>query len=487
MSASARVQTSADAHVLDEFAPSRSRGGGASFTRPSRLAGPAAVDQREAIYKRLLASADSAAIASALIAMVLSGTQRLSLWTALVPAAMVVIAKVAGLYDRDELLLRRSTLDEVPRLFHLSTLVTLVLWLGQEAFLNGAPLTTSQVLVLWVVLLGGLMVLRWTARLLAGLLAPAERCLFIGDAAMLERLRGKVEHDRAVELLGAVPLERMINDFPQLREMALRRGAHRLIIAPTTAGTHEETMNLIRGAKATGLRVSILPGILEVVGSSVEFDHLPGMTLLGVKSFGLSRSSEWSKRGFDLLGSSVALALLWPLMLLIALLIRLGSPGPVLFRQTRVGRGGRTFSILKFRTMVDGADAMRADLAHRNEAVGGLFKITDDPRITRVGTFLRKTSLDELPQLINVLRGEMALVGPRPLVVYEDERVTGFDRRRLALTPGITGPWQIAGSARVPLSEMVKLDYVYVAGWSLWNDVKICLRTGRYVLARRGQ
>jgi lipopolysaccharide/colanic/teichoic acid biosynthesis glycosyltransferase len=141
--------------------------------------------------------------------------------------------------------------------------------------------------------------------------------------------------------------------------------------------------------------------------------------------------------------------------------------------------------MLKLRTMVDGADEMKADLQERNEA-SGLFKIENDPRITRVGRFLRGTSLDELPQLFNVLRGDMSLVGPRPLVVDEDSRVTGHDRRRLHLTPGMTGRWQTLGSARIPLTEMVKIDYLYVANWSLWADLKILLETVVCVAGRRG-
>jgi lipopolysaccharide/colanic/teichoic acid biosynthesis glycosyltransferase len=172
-------------------------------------------------------------------------------------------------------------------------------------------------------------------------------------------------------------------------------------------------------------------------------------------------------------------------MAIIAVAVRLDSHGPVLFRQTRVGRDGHRFGIFKFRSMVVDADKQKSRLRHLNEA-DGLFKIAEDPRVTRVGRILRRTSLDELPQLLNVWRGEMSLVGPRPLVVDEDAKVEGHDRARLHLTPGMTGHWQILGSARVPLHEMVGIDYLYVANWSLWTDVKILLRTVPYVLSRRG-
>ena len=172
-----------------------------------------------------------------------------------------------------------------------------------------------------------------------------------------------------------------------------------------------------------------------------------------------------------------------PIIAAIAVVISLDSKGPILFGQVRVGRDGKHFRMFKFRSMVADAEKQKDSLRALNEAGEGLFKLAHDPRVTRVGRFLRRTSLDELPQLFNVLRGEMSLVGPRPLVVDEDAQVLGLDRSRLHLTPGMTGPWQVLGS-RVPMPEMVGIDYLYVANWSLWLDIKILLRTVSHVARR---
>lgn len=200
---------------------------------------------------------------------------------------------------------------------------------------------------------------------------------------------------------------------------------------------------------------------------------------------GLSRSAAAVKRAFDLIGAVILLLATLPIMAIAALSVRLEGPGPILFRQTRVGRGGRHFAIIKFRTMVDGADALKAGLMGLNET-HGLFKIADDPRITRVGRWLRRSNLDELPQLINVLLGQMSLVGPRPLVVSEDAVILGADRRRLHLAPGMTGLWQTHGRTRGPLADMVRLDHLYIANWSLLGDVRILLRTIPHMVLRRG-
>ena len=260
--------------------------------------------------------------------------------------------------------------------------------------------------------------------------------------------------------------------------------AQRVILAPRNADS-DTVLEAVRLAKSMNVKVSLCPRLFEVVGSSVAFDELDGLPVLGVPRFGLTRSSLALKRATDIAGASIGLVVVAPLFALIAALVRLDSHGSVFFRQDRVGRDGRPFSMLKFRTMVVGAEERKDELRERNESQG-LFKITDDPRVTRVGRLLRATSLDELPQLLNVLRGDMSLVGPRPLVVDEDALVHGWHRSRLHLTPGMTGPWQLLGAAKVPLNEMVKIDYLYIANWSLWTDVKILLRTVAHMFRRDG-
>ena len=257
-----------------------------------------------------------------------------------------------------------------------------------------------------------------------------------------------------------------------------------MLLIPTSAD-NETMLDAISATTALGVKVSIVPRLFEVVGSAVEFDSVGGVTVLGVRKAGLSRSSRAIKRGLDLVGSGIGLLVLAPFGALIAIAIKLDSPGPVFFRQPRVGRDGRIFQMIKFRSMIDGAEAQRAALESMNETEG-IFKLSDDPRVTRVGRLLRRSSVDELPQLINVLISEMSLVGPRPLISDEDRLVEGRHRERLHLAPGMTGPWQVLGPTRPPLSEMVKTDYLYAANWSLWGDLKILLRTVTHVTGQRG-
>jgi len=446
---------------------------------------------RESVYRRSLAIADVLAAALALLLWVnILGDDRLHPIALLALPLIVVAGKAHRLYDRDELVLNKTTMDQAPALFQCATLYVLLVVLLQSVFIDGS-LSPAQVVGLWGTLFAGALFARRIARWAARLVTSTERCLFVGVDESFERLRRKLpEGNRHAELVGRMALEPIASErmldagTATLHRMIEELYVHRVIVEPSEA-LPEATLEFVREAKATGVRVSILPRILEVVGSTIEVDDLDGLTLLGVRRFGLSRSSKIIKRSFDAVGASLGLLALAPALLLFALLIKLDTRGGVIFRQTRVGRGGKTFEMWKFRTMLRDAESMKSSLRTAVDPAAGLFKIRDDPRITRVGRVLRRASLDELPQLFNVLRGEMSLVGPRPLVADEDRQIMGLDRSRLQLTPGMTGHWQIQGS-RVPLAEMVKLDYLYVAGWSLWSDVKILLRTVVYVLARRG-
>jgi exopolysaccharide biosynthesis polyprenyl glycosylphosphotransferase len=464
----------------------RTRESGTIADGPSRLA----VGSRDRRFRHLLAAGDGlAALLALLLAVAVIGDDLLRPVMLLAVPLVIVASKVMGLYDRDELVLRKSTLDEGPAIFQLATLYTLVAVLLGPLLVAGQGMGRDQILGLWASFLVTSLAARTGARALARRTAPAERCLIVGERDAIEPIARKLGegHGLKAELVGHVPLDITGDHVRSMHDIADaigRHDVHRVILAPRVTDT-DAMLDVIRLVKSLGVKVSLLPRVFEVVGSSVEFDDLNGVTVLGVRRFGLSRSSSLLKRAVDLAGAGLGLLAVGPVMALIAVAIRLESPGSVFFRQIRVGRDGQRFSIFKFRTMVADAEARKAELFAHNEA-DGLFKIADDPRVTRVGRLLRKTSLDELPQLLNVMRGEMSLVGPRPLVVDEDQKVQGWHRRRLHLTPGMTGPWQILGSSRIPLHEMVKIDYLYVANWSFWNDMKILLRTVPYMIGQRG-
>jgi exopolysaccharide biosynthesis polyprenyl glycosylphosphotransferase len=441
---------------------------------------------RDVLFRRLLLIADVAAASVAACAVLLvfgSGGPGPAIFVLL--AIVPVVFTSMGLYRRDELVLSTNTLDEAPLLFQASTLSALAAYLLESAIVS-TPLGAQQIALMLVVLTGSAAAFRVIARDVARWLSPPERCLLIGGDDVGPQLASKLRSAPAVKatLVGQVPLD--IGDNAEaLTRVISEDDVDRVVVAGEGAPP-ERVHHVIQSSKALGVKVSLLPRMFEVIGSSVAFDYIGGMTVLGVRRFGLSRRQRIAKRAFDLAGSLLLIVVLAPLIALIVLVVRLSSSGPVLFRQLRVGRDGKHFKLLKFRSMCIDADARKSELLDRNEA-DGLFKIDDDPRVTRVGRILRRTCLDELPQLINVVRGEMSLVGPRPLVLAEDERIQGFYRSRLHLTPGMTGPWQVLGSARIPLREMMSIDYLYVTNWSLWGDVKILLRTVPVVVLRRGQ
>ena len=452
---------------------------------------------RDALFRRMLALIDVVgAYLALMLVLIAGGAVSLRPAAALLAPLVLLASKGIGLYDRDQHTLHKTTIDELPSIVQLSVFFVIAVWLGEALFLQGW-LARSEVFGLAAATFAFIAVGRAITRRFALAATPAERCIILGSAGDASRTARKLATSAGVNavVLGRLALRpqerdhrsdvRTLGDIGSLAQVIAEHGVERVIIAPDTHD-QDETLEAIRLVKALGVRVSVLPRLLEAVGSSSTFDEIDGITLLGVRHYGLSRSSEFLKRSMDLAGATVGAVLLAPVFLILATAIKLDSRGPLFFRQPRVGRGGRTFDMIKFRSMVHGADRAKAELRGHNEAQGGLFKIREDPRITRVGRFLRRTSIDELPQLLNVLMGHMSLVGPRPLVPDEDALIEGWQRRRLAVKPGMTGLWQIFGSSRIPMHEMVKIDYLYGANWSLWLDLKILLRTIPYVLRGRG-
>jgi len=249
---------------------------------------------------------------------------------------------------------------------------------------------------------------------------------------------------------------------------------------------HRKILTIMGQCERRGVRAKVVPDLFQLSLSQVEMNDLSGVPLIGVREPSIRGRNLAIKRLVDVAASSLALVLLSPLLGLSALLIRLDSEGPVIFTQARVGRGGRLFTVYKFRTMRVGADLAVAELADRNEASGPLFKMRDDPRRTRVGKWLRKASIDEMPQFWNVLRGDMSIVGPRPALPSEVERYQPWHRRRLEAAPGITGLWQVSGRSEVSFDDMVLLDLYYIENWSPFLDLKIMLKTVPTVLMGRG-
>ena len=408
--------------------------------------------------------------------------------------AWVVLNKLLGLYDRDANLVHKSTLDELPQITQSVVLGAGTLFIFGPPLLD-LPLDRAQVILFCliglVLVAGGRSVARHAVRRRYA----AERTVIVGsgEVARLVARKIRAHPEYGVDVVGFVDVSDadgaaandLLGDISAFEHLCREFQAERIVIAFSSL-SHEHLLDVIRVSRLLNLKISVVPRLFEMIGGSVEIDEVEGLTMLGLRGLGRTRSSLMFKRAIDVAGAALGLLLLGPLLALIAVAIKLDSRGPVLFAQRRIGRGAEPFRMLKFRTMVHGAHRMKEDLLHLNEAELPMFKIRQDPRVTRVGRFLRRTSLDELPQLVNVLRGEMSLVGPRPLIPEEDSQVIGWHRARLDLTPGLTGPWQVLGRTRIPFHEMVKLDYLYVNDWSIWNDLKLLLRTGPVVVRRSG-
>jgi exopolysaccharide biosynthesis polyprenyl glycosylphosphotransferase len=271
----------------------------------------------------------------------------------------------------------------------------------------------------------------------------------------------------------------------EIKDVMDAAGVTAVIIA-SSAFDHDVLARMIAELRGEDVDVHISSGLFEVLTSRVLVSEVAGVPLITVKGISLSKGNLFVKRIFDLVVGGVVVLAGLPLWLAIALAIRLTSRGPVFYSQERVGRSGRRFGMVKFRSMYIDAEERLAELAEVNEASGPLFKMRDDPRVTSVGRWLRKFSLDEFPQLINVLRGEMSLVGPRPPLPHEVEKYSKNDWRRLEVVPGMTGLWQVSGRSSLTFEEMVRLDLFYIENWSVALDLTLLFRTVPAVLFARG-
>jgi exopolysaccharide biosynthesis polyprenyl glycosylphosphotransferase len=414
------------------------------------------------------------------------------------PLVWVAVFAAYHLYENDVLRISVSSFDEVRDLFHAmlaGSLGYLILSQGVRYFFDWWIYTAVEAALFLSVALVLVPIVRGSIRswVLPRVMKP-RRTLVVGSGPEARLVQRKIEAhpEYGLELVGFLDGDDPETPTPilgrpdQVAEIVEDYEIDRVLLA-SSVGSHEATLDLVRAVRRPDVQVSIVPRFFEIFTSHSTLDDIEGMPVVTLPPMRLGRSARVLKRSTDVLVSGLALLFLAPVFALIALLIRLDSPGSPLYWQPRRGRLGSTFHIVKFRTMYVGAEERRSEVLHMNEVDGPLFKIKGrDPRVTRIGAFLRRTSLDELPQLWNVFKGEMSLVGPRPFVVYEADKITGWAIRRLDMTPGITGLWQVLGRNDIPFEEMTKLDYLYVTNWSVWWDFKILCQTIPVVLGKRG-
>jgi exopolysaccharide biosynthesis polyprenyl glycosylphosphotransferase len=453
--------------------------------------------RRGAVLRRLLAFSDWSVLIGCLFAVTaISGSTEIGtlFWATLFSPVWVLVFKLHGLYDNDHRRIRHSTFDELPSLISACTIGVLVLD-GLLFLVPVGPLSPASAIAVGVGALSGSFVLRGSLRYLWHRLTPVGTGIVIGPPAAVDVIarRVSIHPETRLALVGylstqaetaAVELPRL-GSIVDLARVTNEHGIERVVV---TEGEMSEptTERLIEDCKAAGLALTFLPQHYGLLGPGVELNRLAELPVLDFRFSDPPRSTVAMKRAMDVLVSASLLLLLSPFLTLIALAILLDSGPPVLFRQRRVGEGGRPFTMLKFRTMVADAEQRLPELIDLASLDQPAFKIHNDPRVTRVGRFLRRASLDELPQLFNVLRGQMSLVGPRPeeeaIVALYDERQRG----RLAVRPGVTGPMQVYGRSDLTFEERLAMERDYLDNLSLLTDLAILLRTPRAIIRGDG-
>jgi exopolysaccharide biosynthesis polyprenyl glycosylphosphotransferase len=418
----------------------------------------------------------------------------------IVPVWIGLLA-VSGLYDRDRITWGITAVGLVARSLSFGV-VALIL----ATFLAKTPgLSRGWMLIVWIASIVFVLFLR--SILVSGLMYERSRgrmqapTLIVGCNAesldILRVLRGNPAAGlRPIAAIASTQTERLAldhlgSDLPVIgtaRDIVtiVDQTAAETVVIASTAFDHEVVARIVADLRVADVDVHVSPGLFEVLTRRVLITEIAGLPLITIKGISLSRWNLAVKRTFDLSVAFVIVVLGLPVWAAIALAIRLTSPGPIFYAQERVGRDGAPFPMVKFRSMYLDSDQRLKDLIAGNEATGPIFKMKDDPRVTPVGKWLRKLSFDEFPQLLNVLHGEMSLVGPRPPLPREVERYSAHDWRRLEVVPGMTGLWQVSGRSSLTFDEMVRLDILYIENWSVGLDVTLIFRTIPAVLLARG-
>lgn len=465
--------------------------------RPEPAPGAQESRRRGALLRRLLALGDwTALIVSLFLVTAISASTELGtlFWATLFSPVWVIVVKLHGLYDKDHRRIRHSTLDELPTLVSASALGVLALD-GLLALSPPGPLSPASAIAVGVGTLAGSFVLRGVLRFLWHRLTPVAAGIVVGKPGAVDVVARRVSThpETRLALVGYLSsqAEPAATELPRLGSVAdiskaaREHGIERVVVAEGEM-SEPATERLIEECKAEGLALTFLPQHYGLLGPGIELNRLAELPVLDFRFSDPPRSTMAMKRLMDVVVSAVLLLVLSPLLVLIAVAILVDSGRPVLFRQRRAGEGGKPFEVLKFRTMINNAEQLLPELIDLASLDQPAFKIPNDPRVTRIGRLLRRTSLDELPQLFNVLRGDMSLVGPRPeeeaVVALYDER----QRDRLAIKPGITGPMQVYGRSDLTFEERLAMERDYLDNLSLVTDLMILLRTPGAIVRGNG-
>ncbi len=402
-------------------------------------------------------------------------------WLPFLMVILVLVFSGAGLYAPRE---RRSGAGRIVSSLLLVTVITLAFAVG-----TGYPHSTfglyATAFVLAAIVIG---MLRASYEVVTAdlwrMAGVRRRALLVGEVERLDSLRRAIGRGRSgidYAFIGELSVDRL----GELGSVLLEQKPDELIVSST--GIEEEALlDLVEEAHRAGVKVRIAPTTAELLTQRAEYVPGQGVPLFELRPPVFAGLDWMVKRAFDVSVSSLMILIASPFLLAIALSVKLSSPGPVFYRDRRVGLGEQEFGMFKFRSMYVDANLRQAGLEASNEASGPLFKIKDDPRVTRVGRFLRRYSLDELPQVLNVMRGEMSLVGPRPLPLRDYVQLEDWHRKRYLVLPGMTGLWQVSGRIDLSFDDLVRLDFYYLENWSIWLDVSILAKTLPAVAARRG-